>query len=280
MAAKQTAPRTRRIGQVIELVMTALAVIFLALLIAQFAMDLSPRTTRRVNLAMTLIWAAFGIDFFVRLAFAPSKSQFLRSNWIAGVALVVPFLRVLRIFTVFRAASAVQISGIVSGGKRGTDWLHHTLGLHPALYTGLLTLFIMALASAGMYSIEHTHPDANIVSIGDGIWWTTSTLTTIGGELYPVSSEGRILAIFIMVYSLGFAGYVAGSFAAVLLGVGQSATPAPPPDADEMTSLREEIRALREQLDAQSRAPTAAGEAPVNGIPESTARAAGRAPRR
>jgi voltage-gated potassium channel len=279
MVAKQRVPRSRQIGQIVELVMTALAVVFLVLLIVQYTMDLSPRANRRVNLAMTLIWAAFGIDFFVRLALAPSKPQFLRSNWIAAVALVIPFFRVLRIFTITRASSTVQLSGIVSGGKRGTDWLHRTLGVHPALYIGLLTLFIMSLSSASMYAIEHNHPDANILTLGDAIWWTTSTLTTIGGELYPVSSEGRALAIFIMIYSLGFAGYVAGTFAAVLLGVGQAASTAPSTDEKSIEALHDEIRALREQLDAQAHVTPIATESPVNGVAEETARAARATPR-
>jgi voltage-gated potassium channel len=278
MAAKARVPRTRRIGQTVELLMTALAVVFLVLLIAQYTMDLSPRATRRVNLALTLIWAAFGIDFFVRLALAPNKMQFLRNDWIAAVALVIPFLRVLRIFTIARAAPTVQLSGIVSGGKRGTDWLHHTLGLHPALYIGLLTLFLMALSSAGMYGIEHTHPDANIVSLSDSIWWTTATLTTIGSELYPVSSEGRMLAIFIMVYSLGFAGYVAGTFAAALLGVGPAGQMAPPADSETLKDLREEIHALRRQLEVEPHASPSATEAGANGVPEDTPRSAGATP--
>jgi voltage-gated potassium channel len=279
MVATQHVPRSQRIGQIVELVMTALAVVFLVLLIVQYTMDLSPRANRRVNLAMTLIWAAFGIDFFVRMALAPSKTQFLRNNWIAAVALVIPFFRALRIFTIARASSTVQLSGIVSGGKRGTDWLHRTLGVHPALYIGLLTLFIMSLSSASMYAIEHNHPDANILTLGDAIWWTTSTLTTIGGELYPVSSEGRALAIFIMIYSLGFAGYVAGTFAAVLLGVGQPASTAPSTDAKAIEALHDEIRALRQQLDAQAHVTPIATEPPVNGIAEEAARAAGATPR-
>lgn len=279
MVAQQRVPRSQRIGQILELVMTALAVVFLILLIVQYTTDLSPRASRRVNLTMTLIWATFGIDFFVRMALAPSKTQFLRDNWIAAVALVIPFLRVLRIFTIARATPTVELSGIVSGGKRGTDWLHRTLGVHPALYIGLLTLFIMSLTSAGMYAIEHNHPDANILTLGDAIWWTTATLTTIGSELYPVSSEGRALAIFIMIYSLGFAGYVAGTFAAVLLGVGQAASTAPETDAKAIDALRDEIRLLREQLDSQSHVASPTTAAPSNGVPENAARSSRATPR-
>jgi voltage-gated potassium channel len=257
MAAKHPLRRPISVGRIVELAMVALALVFLVLLIVQFAVDLSPRGERRVNLVLTLIWAVFGIDFFVRLALAPSKIAFLRSNWIAGVALIIPAFRVLRVFSLARVGPSVRVAGIVSGGKRGTEWLHRTLGLHPALYIGLLTLFIMALSTAGMFSIEHTHRDANIRSIGDAIWWTTATLTTIGSELYPVTNEGRALAIFIMIYSVGFAGYVAGSFAAILLGVGQSGPSPPPADADALDDLRNEVRALRQQLTTAAGATTA-----------------------
>jgi voltage-gated potassium channel len=250
---EQRHSRHMPVGTIIEYVMTGLAFVFLVLVIVQYTVDLSAMDQRRLNLVLTLIWAVFGIDFFVRLALAPSKGAFLQRNWIAGVALLLPALRVLRIFSIARAAPPVQLSGIVSGGKRGTDWLHRVVGLHPALYIGLLTLFIMALSSAGMFSIEHTRADANILTVGDGIWWTTATLTTIGSELYPVSWEGRALAIFIMIYSVGFAGYVAGTFAAILLGTAQNASAGSPPDTE---ALREEIRALRHQLQAAGRTPT------------------------
>jgi voltage-gated potassium channel len=232
-----------------EWTMTALAAAFIALLVVQYAVDLPRPWERRVNLAQLLIWAAFAIDFFVRLALAPSKALFLKHDWVAALALALPAFRVLRIVQIAQGAPSVAASGLIVGGERGGQVLRRAFGARPMLYIGILTLLVTALCSAGMFAIEHDARDTNINNIGDAIWWTTATLTTVGSELYPVTVEGRVLAIFVMVYGLGFAGYLTGTFAAVLLGPHQGG----PDQGDAHTAtLLEEVRALRRQLDADA----------------------------
>ncbi|MGH2584512.1 MAG: ion transporter, partial [Dehalococcoidia bacterium] len=248
MTKPPTTQRVRVFTLVVDLVMSALALVFAVLLVMQFTMNLSPVAERRASLGITLIWIVFVIDFCVRLALADSKREFLRHNWISAIALVVPALRVLRVLQLARAvqaAQAMQISGVVSGGKRADEALRRSLGLHPTLYISLMTLLVTALAAAGMYAIEHTHGRANITNVGDAVWWTTATLTTVGSELYPVTAEGRVLAILVMVYGLIFAGYIAATLTSALLTRrdGQPAS-----DTDEMTTLRDEMRALRRHL--------------------------------
>jgi len=154
--------------------------------------------------------------------------------------------------------------------------LRRTFGARPALYIGVLTLFVSALCSAAMFAIEHDAPDTNIDNLGDAVWWTAARLTTVGSELYPVTVEGRVLAIFVMVYGLGFAGYLTGTFAAVLLGPRQGA-PAQP-DAD-MAALLDDVRTLRRQPQGAVTQP-ANGAGPTSaGPPADVARPAPSRPR-
>ena len=48
--------------------------------------------------------------------------------------------------------------------------------------------------------------DANeFHSVWDGVWWATVTVTTVGyGDLYPKDVEGRIIAIVVMLFGIGF----------------------------------------------------------------------------
>jgi voltage-gated potassium channel len=256
-----------------EWTLTALAAAFIVLMVLQYAVDLPRPWERRVHLAQLLIWAAFAIDFFVRLALAPSKAVFLKHDWVAVLALALPAFRVLRIVQVTQGAPSLATSGLIVGGERGGPALRRAFGARPMLYIGVLTLVVTALCSAGMFAIEHDAPDTNINTIGDALWWTTATLTTVGSELYPVTVEGRVLAIFVMVYGLGFAGYLAGTFAAVLLGPRQGDTD----QGDVDTAILDELRALHRQLTADTARPPGgdrpmgASESPAEGSQQAAA---------
>jgi len=82
-------------------------------------------------------------------------------------------------------------------------------------------LFYLLLAAAGIivigsfviFSVESQHPDSQINSMLDAIWWTVSTVTTVGyGDIIPVTDAGKIVAIFFMFFGIG----VLGIFLSVL----------------------------------------------------------------
>jgi len=55
-----------------------------------------------------------------------------------------------------------------------------------------------------VYLAEHEHYGANIVKLGDAFWWVVITITTLGyGDYFPVTSVGRIIAIFVMFSGIG-----------------------------------------------------------------------------
>jgi voltage-gated potassium channel len=264
-AAPQRTNRQATVARLINLGLALLAVLFAVLFILQFAVHLDPRWQRRLNLALTLIWAVFVIDFFVRLVLAPSKGTFLRHNWIMAIAACMPALGVLRIFAVARAVPALQLGGLAAGGSRGSDALRRSIGAHQSIYVGGITVFLTLLAAAGMVSIVTTRPDANIQTFGEAVWWCAATLTTIGSELYPVSWEGRTLAVFVMIYGLVFAGYVTATLAVFLHGPSSSASQqSADPDS---AALLAEIQALRAQLEESNGRATlpAAAARPENG---------------
>ncbi len=53
--------------------------------------------------------------------------------------------------------------------------------------------------SLAVLHVEREIPGANITTFGRAIWWSTVTLLTVGyGDLYPVTTLGRVLAGFLM----------------------------------------------------------------------------------
>ena len=73
-------------------------------------------------------------------------------------------------------------------------------------------LFSLLLVAAGtivigsfvIYFVESPHSDSQINSMLDAVWWTVSTVTTVGyGDIVPVTDIGKIIAIFYMFFGIG-----------------------------------------------------------------------------
>lgn len=78
---------------------------------------------------------------------------------------------------------------------------------------GVLLLFlfiaIVVFQTACIFILmfESTNPNSNIISSGDALWWSLVTVATVGyGDKYPVTTGGRIVALFLMIIGIGMFG--------------------------------------------------------------------------
>nr|WP_291579432.1 potassium channel family protein [Blautia sp.] len=62
-----------------------------------------------------------------------------------------------------------------------------------------IVMILMPASSLCMYSVEHPAQPSIFRNGFSGIWWSMSTLLTVGyGDIYPVTTLGRIMAICIV----------------------------------------------------------------------------------
>jgi len=81
-------------------------------------------------------------------------------------------------------------------------------------------LFVcLVLVTFGSVTVLHveTAPESNIRTPGNALWWSLATMGTVGyGDKYPVTAEGRTIAIVLMIGGIGlfgtFTGYLATWF--------------------------------------------------------------------
>jgi voltage-gated potassium channel len=83
-------------------------------------------------------------------------------------------------------------------------------GLKYALIAGALLFF----AAAGL-TLLFERDEGNIRSLDDALWWAATTITTVGyGDRFPVTTEGRAIAVFLMFLGISLFSLITASVAA------------------------------------------------------------------
>jgi len=76
--------------------------------------------------------------------------------------------------------------------------------LNKLFYLLFIAAGIIVIGSFVIFSVESQHPDSQINSMLDAVWWTVATVTTVGyGDIVPVTDTGKIVAIFFMFFGIG-----------------------------------------------------------------------------
>jgi len=79
--------------------------------------------------------------------------------------------------------------------------------MNKLFYLFFIAAGTIVIGSVVMYLVESPHPDSQINSMLDAVWWTVATSTTVGyGDIIPVTETGKIIAIFYMFFGIGILG--------------------------------------------------------------------------
>ena len=197
-------PRIAAWDAKVEWPLTGLAVAFLAGYAWQVLdTSLGPVGRDALELALTGIWLLLGADYIVRLALARQRLRFVRHHLLDLLLLLLPMFRPLR------ALRVVTVIGVLNRQLRA-DFRGRV-----ALYVGTTVGLVGFVAALAVLEAERNAPEASITTFGDAIWWTITTISTVGyGDRYPVTVEGRLVAATLMVTGIALLGVVTASIAA------------------------------------------------------------------
>lgn len=235
----------------LDLPMVVLSIIWLVIVIV----ELVSGETELLATIGTVIWIIFIVEFLLRLTLAPDKLAYIKTSWLTIIALAVPALRIFRALRFVRAARAlrgVRLVRIVGTANRSMNALRANLERRGFGYLVGLTVLVVGLGAAGMLNFENAREvRGGFTSYWDAVWWTGMLLTTIGSQFWPVTTEGRILAFLLSLYSLGILGYVTATLASFFVGRDAEEASGPVAGDAEVRKLLKEVRSLRLELAAR-----------------------------
>ena len=183
-----------------------LLLLALAFLVAYAWPILHPRLDADLETTLSVlswtVWAAFLVDLIVRLILAERRWDYARRHWYDVALVAIPMLRPLRLLRLLAFARILGRSATRNLAGRVTAYV---------IGTAVAAIGLGALA---VLDAERNHPDANILSFGDAVWWATTTVTTVGyGDKFPVTTEGRFVAVGLMVVGIALVGSITAAVA-------------------------------------------------------------------
>ena len=194
--------------------------------------------------------AVYAVDLIIRGALAGRPVRYALSHPVALASVVFPPVRVIFSLRLVRSMF-----------RRGH------------LERFLLTALVLVLNGAAItYLFERHAPGSNIHSLGESLWWSLVTVTTVGyGDYTPVTTYGRITAVFIMATGLVTLAVITAQVASNFVAQGASrAQRGRPPEAASpevtLAELDRRLARIEELLVAAAPSSPRTAEPPEQGI--------------
>ncbi|PVZ59679.1 potassium channel family protein [Arthrobacter sp. H-02-3] len=195
-----------------------------------------------LTLVIWSTWAAFGVDYIVKLVLAPHRGRWFIRHPMDLLMVVLPVARPLRLLRPFTLRKVMD---------RAPGTAIRTRVMAYVIASAVLLIYTVALS---VLSFEKGAPNANITTMGDSLWWAVVTITTIGyGDYYPVTVPGRWAAAALMVGGFAVLSMVTAAVSSWLVESVTAATASRTKadqvsGNDELARLTAQVNRLNDQL--------------------------------
>ncbi|GGF28823.1 potassium channel family protein [Williamsia phyllosphaerae] len=215
----------------LEWPLACVAGIFLAAYSVQVLAQPSGIARAVLSAVVAAAWLVFAVDYIVRLAVAPEKGRWFVRHLLDLAVVALPLLRPLRLLRLVILFGALQKA--VGGAIRG----------RVVIYTAASAVLLIYVASLAILEAERSRGDAVITTFGDAVWWSITTVTTVGyGDYAPVTTTGRIIAALLMIGGISLIGIVTATLASwIVQRVAQE-------DAANQVATGQQIQQLHDEL--------------------------------
>lgn len=210
----QDQPQKIKLG-FLDLLIIVLSIYVLGALLIDTFLKLPEQVSRILQLTDNAICAVFLVDFGKRFYYAENKLIFMKWGWIDLIS-SIPSVNVLRAGRAFRLVRLFRIVRAFRSTKVLISHIFENKAKGTFKTVAAISFLLVIFSSIAILQVE-THPNSNIKTAEDALWWAWVTITTVGyGDKFPVTTEGRIIASILMTAGVGlfgtFTGFVASWF--------------------------------------------------------------------
>jgi len=195
-----------------EVVIGLLAVLSIMLIAVESTVSVSPSSLSIIYAVDFGICVVFAVDFVQRLRAESEKTSFLKGQGYEVLAMIpalalqllggIPGLSVgLRSLRLIRVTRVILVVARLS---RAGGTLHSFVRRSHLLIMVGITVGIVFVGAFAALLLEANAPGAKITNASDAMWWSLSTVTTVGyRDIVPATTAGRVLGMVLMVIRMG-----------------------------------------------------------------------------
>ncbi|MEU2655850.1 potassium channel family protein [Streptomyces sp. NPDC007325] len=258
MSVKKERPPQVRWEERTQTPLLVLAVAFgLAYAVPIVAPGAEPWVHRLCHYVEWAVWGAFALDYLVRLGLAPARWAFVRSHPLDLLAVALPMVQPLRLLRL--------VSTLLLVGRRARMAPQITL----TTYVAGAVVGLMMFGSLAVLHVERDAPDGNIRTLGDAVWWSFTTMTTVGyGDHAPTTGLGRVLAVGLMLSGIALLGVVTANIAAWFIARFERDDAVERRQTELLEALTREVHELRTEVARLSGGPVPPQATAPGAVPE------------
>jgi voltage-gated potassium channel len=176
-----------------------------------FVSSVNEQMQSNLDLIQWVSWGCFAADLIVNFTISKDKKGFLKKNPLLVMSVLLPFLRPLRLLRLF------------SFGTLMLDRVNMAKSAAISLRVLVTALFLTYLGGIEVTVAERSEVSGSIKSAGDGLWWALTTVTnTSYGDFYPITVEGRMIAMGLMFTGICVLAFASATIAAWFVKLGNS----------------------------------------------------------
>ena len=189
-----------------------LSIYVLSIFIIETIFTLPSEIVKVLDFIDNIICVFFLFDFFIRFYKAENKLQFMKWGWIDLIS-SIPSFEALRFGRLLRLIRLIRVLRAFRSTKNIVNHIYKKKSDGAFTTVAIIAILTLIFSSISILQFENA-PDSNIKTAEDALWWACSTISTVGyGDKFPVTTEGRIIGVVLMIVGGGLFGTMTGFFA-------------------------------------------------------------------